>query len=101
MTDHRDGAVGVTDDGVGNAAHQCPSHPVESPAARRYQVCLQFFGQVKTMALSVLPILRCACATVALAALMCSTLVCSSRPLLSCPVRIEYDSCVFRGNSRA
>ncbi len=46
MTDHHDGAVGVTDDGVGNAAHQCPSHPVESPAARRYQVCLQFFGQV-------------------------------------------------------
>jgi hypothetical protein len=40
VTDHYDGAVGVPDDGVGNATHQRPLHPTEPPAARHHQVCL-------------------------------------------------------------
>ena len=43
---YQDGAVGVTDDGIGDITHEGPFHPAEPAAADHYQTGVDVFGKV-------------------------------------------------------
>src|SRR4028119_101780 len=46
---HEDGAVGVPDDGFGDAAHQRPAYRAQAPAADYYEARAELLGQAEDL----------------------------------------------------
>ena len=62
LTHHEDGAVGVPDGGVGDAAHKRPPYPAMTPAVYHHQAHAQALGRAEDLLVRV-PLLRWGSAT--------------------------------------